>query len=266
MATYAIGDVQGCHDALQQLLTRVRFDPAADRLWFVGDLVNRGPDSPGVLRLVKSLGGSAITVLGNHDLHLLAVAEGATHRHHSDTLDDVLNAPDRDELLDWLRRRPLLHTENEYVLVHAGLLPAWSAQKARQLAEETEVALRGDGYITLLAHMYGNTPTGWNDSLTGYKRLRVVINAFTRMRVCTPQGDMEFKFKGEVQDIPRGYLPWFDAPNRASAESTVVCGHWSALGLKLEPNLIAVDTGYLWGGALTAVRLEDRQMFQVRAA
>lgn len=263
MATYAVGDIQGCCAELRQLLDRVRFDPAADRLWLVGDLVNRGPDSLGVLRLVRSLGEAAVTVLGNHDLHLLAVAEGAADKHRSDTLDDVLNAPDRAELLDWLRRQRLLHAQGGYALVHAGLLPAWSVEKARQLAHEVEAALRSDDYAAFLARMYGNTPHGWDDGLTGYKRLRVITNAFTRMRICTPQGEMEFKFKGEVRDVPPGYLPWFDVPGRASASSTIVCGHWSALGLRVEPNLIALDTGCLWGGPLSAVRLEDRRVFQV---
>jgi bis(5'-nucleosyl)-tetraphosphatase (symmetrical) len=262
VAIYAIGDIQGCLTAFQQLLERIHFNPAADQLWLVGDLVNRGEDSAGVLRLVKSLGDAAITVLGNHDLHLLAVACGTADKHRSDTLGELLNAPDRDELLDWLRRRPLLHAQDGHVLVHAGLLPSWSAIKAQQLAREVEAVLRGDDYRVLLAQMYGNTPNAWDDMLTGYDRLRVIINAFTRLRVCTPQGEMEFKFKGKLQDVPSGYLPWFDIPDRASASALVVCGHWSALGLKMMPNLLALDSGYLWGGALTAVRLEDRQVFQ----
>jgi bis(5'-nucleosyl)-tetraphosphatase (symmetrical) len=263
MAIYAVGDVQGCHAELVRLLEDIRFDAAADRLWLVGDLVNRGPDSLAVLRLVKSLGDSAITVLGNHDLHLLAVAEGAAELHHSDTLDEILNAPDRAELLTWLRHQRLLHAENGYVLVHAGLLPDWTVTQAAKLAREVEAELRGDDYATFLARMYGNQPNAWDDELSGYQRLRVITNAFTRMRICTPQGGMEFRFKGEVENIPAGYVPWFDVPQRASREATVIFGHWSALGLMLNENAIALDTGCLWGGPMTAIRLEDRKLFQV---
>jgi bis(5'-nucleosyl)-tetraphosphatase (symmetrical) len=263
MTTYAIGDIQGCYSELQQLLDQIRFDPAQDKLWLVGDLVNRGPDSLQVLRLVKSLGESAITVLGNHDLHLLAVAVDEAELHHSDTLDEVLNAADRDELLTWLRQQRLLHAENGYVLVHAGLLPQWSVKQAVALAQEVESALRSDDYSTFFEHMYGNAPRGWSDDLSGYKRLRVITNAFTRMRICTTQGEMEFKFKGEVEKIPAGYLPWFDIPKRKSHDATVIFGHWSALGLRVTPNVIALDTGCLWGGPMTAIRLDDRQIFQV---
>jgi len=263
MTIYAVGDIQGCYVEFQQLLKQIRFDPAQDKLWLVGDLVNRGPGSLQVLRLVKSFGDSAITVLGNHDLHLLAVAEGAAELHRSDTLDEVLSAPDRDELLTWLRRQRLLHAEGDYVLVHAGLLPQWSVKQAASLAHEVEKALRGDDYATFLARMYGNAPHNWDDELTGYKRLRVITNAFTRMRICTLQGEMEFKFKGEVEHIPEGYLPWFDVPNRVTRDATVIFGHWSALGLKITPKVIALDTGCLWGGPMSAIRLEDRQLFQV---
>ncbi|MFZ2542357.1 MAG: symmetrical bis(5'-nucleosyl)-tetraphosphatase [Gallionella sp.] len=263
MAIYAVGDIQGCHAELVQLLETVRFDAKVDRLWLVGDLVNRGPDSLQVLRLVKSLGDSAITVLGNHDLHLLAVAGGVAELHNIDTLDEILNAPDRDELLYWLRHQRLLHAADGYVLVHAGLLPQWSVKQAASLAREVEQALRGDNYAVFLARMYGNAPHLWDDALTGYKRLRVIVNALTRMRICTLQGEMEFRFKSEVEKIPAGYLPWFDVPKRASADATIIVGHWSALGLKIEPRVIALDTGCLWGGPMTAIRLEDRQLFQV---
>jgi bis(5'-nucleosyl)-tetraphosphatase (symmetrical) len=263
MATYAIGDIQGCYAELRRLLEQIRFDPAQDQLWLVGDLVNRGPDSLQVLRFVKSLGDSAITVLGNHDLHLLAVAEGVAKLHRSDTLDELLNAPDRDELLTWLRQQRLFHAEGDYVLVHAGLVPQWSVEQAASLAREVENALRGDDYAVFFDRMYGNTPNCWNDALTGYKRLRIIVNAFTRMRICTPQGEMEFKFKGEIEKIPEGYMPWFDVPKRKSKDAIVIFGHWSALGLKLEPNIIALDTGCLWGGPMTAIRLEDRLLYQV---
>ncbi len=263
MAIYAVGDVQGCHAELLQLLDRIGFDQATDQLWLVGDLVNRGPGSLEVLRLVKSLGDSAITVLGNHDLHLLAVAEGVAELNRNDTLDEILDAPDRDELLHWLRNQRLLHALGGFVLVHAGLLPQWSVAQAQSLAREVEAALRGDDYATFLSRMYGNTPHNWDESLSGYKRLRVIVNAFTRMRICTQEGEMEFRFKGEVENIPAGYMPWFDIPKRASRDATVIVGHWSALGLLLKKNVIALDTGCLWGGPMSAIRLEDRQLFQV---
>jgi bis(5'-nucleosyl)-tetraphosphatase (symmetrical) len=263
MAIYAVGDVQGCHAELLQLLDRIGFDQATDQLWLVGDLVNRGPGSLEVLRLVKSLGDSAITVLGNHDLHLLAVAEGVAELNRNDTLDEILDAPDRDELLHWLRNQRLLHAQGGFVLVHAGLLPQWSVAQAQSLAREVEAALRGDDYATFLSRMYGNTPHNWDESLSGYKRLRVIVNAFTRMRICTQEGEMEFRFKGEVENIPAGYMPWFDIPKRASRDATVIVGHWSALGLLLKKNVIALDTGCLWGGPMSAIRLEDRQLFQV---
>lgn len=263
MSVYVVGDVQGCFIELQLLLKEIQFDPATDKLWFVGDLVNRGSGSLEVLRLVKSLGDSAITVLGNHDLHLLAVAAGVAQLHRSDTLDEILAAIDRDELLTWLRQQRLMYVEGVNVMVHAGLLPQWSVKQAAKLAREVEAALRGEEYVTFLERMYGNTPNSWDDGLSGYKRLRVITNAFTRLRVCTPEGEMEYKFKGEVEKIPAGYVPWFDLPKRASQDATVIFGHWSALGLKVSPNIIALDTGCLWGGTLTAMRLEDRQLFQV---
>lgn len=263
MATYAIGDIQGCYNELQQLLQQVAFDPSRDKLWFVGDLVNRGPGSLEVLRFVRSLGDRAISVLGNHDLHLLAVRAGIGQLHRTDTLDEVLAAPDCDALMDWLRRQRLAHLEDGYLLVHAGVLPDWTAQQALQLAHEVETALRGDDYVDFIAHMYGNNPQGWDEGLKGYKRLRVIVNAFTRLRVCTLQGEMEFKFKGEIENIPQGLLPWFDIPDRKTRDTTMIFGHWSALGLMLRPDAIALDSGCLWGGPMTALRLEDRALFQV---
>lgn len=263
MATYAVGDIQGCHTELVNLLESLKFNPASDVLWFVGDLVNRGPDSLEVLRLVKSLGDAAITVLGNHDLHLLAVSEGVAELNSSDTLEEILTAPDRDELLFWLRSQQLLHASGDHVLVHAGLLPQWSAAKAASLSREAEAALRGSDYVEFLEKMYGNKPRVWDDKLDGYDRLRVIVNAFTRLRICTSKGEMDFKFKSELKNIPKGYMPWFEVPDRASQNETIVFGHWSALGLRLEPRVIALDTGCLWGGPLTAIRLEDRQLFQV---
>jgi bis(5'-nucleosyl)-tetraphosphatase (symmetrical) len=263
MATYAIGDLQGCLDPLRRLLDELRFDPAADRLWFVGDLVNRGPQSLEVLRFVRGLGARAATVLGNHDLHLVMQAEGYGKRNREDTLDPILAAPDRDELLAWLRAQPLFHVEGEYAMVHAGLLPAWDVAKAAALSREAEAALQSPDYRDFLANMWGSTPTAWSDDLAGWDRLRVVVNAMTRMRFCTAAGVMEFKAKGPPERPPEGCMPWFDVPGRASADHPLVCGHWSALGLKVRGNLLALDSGCLWGGLLTAVRLEDRRVFQL---
>jgi len=266
MATYAIGDLQGNFLSLQKLLEKIGFDARLDRLWFAGDLVNRGAESLQCLRYVRSLGDRAVTVLGNHDLHLLCVAHGAARLRKNDTLQPVLDAADRDELLGWLQQRPLLHVEGEYVLVHAGLLPQWSVSEARQLAQEVERALRAPQFREFLCALYGDQPDQWRDELSGHDRLRVIVNAMTRMRICTPEGKMEFSHKGEPENFPAGFMPWFAVPKRKSADSTLICGHWSALGLKIQPNLLAIDTGCLWGGALTAVRLEDRKIFQVSCA
>jgi bis(5'-nucleosyl)-tetraphosphatase (symmetrical) len=263
LATYAIGDIQGCFASLEALLDRCAFNPAHDRLWLVGDLVNRGPRSLETLRFVRGLGAAAITVLGNHDLHLLMIAEGFGKRAKGDTLDDILEAPDRDELLDWLRQQPLCHVENGFCLVHAGLLPQWTVAQARGLAAELEGALAGPDYRDLLANMWGSEPVAWRDDLVGWPRLRVIVNAMTRMRFCTPDGQMEFRSKGLIANAPVGHLPWFQVPGRRSADDVLVTGHWSALGLRIEPKLLALDSGCLWGGHLTAVRLEDRAVFQV---
>jgi bis(5'-nucleosyl)-tetraphosphatase (symmetrical) len=264
MATYAVGDIQGCYNELEQMLDLINFDKQNDRLWLVGDLVNRGAGSLSVLRLVKSLGDSAITVLGNHDLHLLAVAAGVAELHHSDTLDEILAAPDCDELLTWLRHQRMLHVQDKHVLLHAGLMPSWSVQQAQTLAYEVEQQLRGNDYAGFLKKMYGNTPNRWSDSLTGFDRLRAITNALTRMRICSAQGEVEFKFKGELPAVPEGYMPWYEVPQRNSADMTVVFGHWSALGLIVKPNVIALDTGCLWGGKLSAIRLQDRKLFQLK--
>ena len=264
MATYAIGDIQGCYDSLQRLLENCAFDPAKDRLWLVGDLVNRGPKSLETLRFIKSLGSAALTVLGNHDLYLLMLAEGgAKFRGKDDTIQPILDAPDCAELLYWLRQQPLCHTEGDYCLVHAGLLPQWTAAQARELAREVEAKLQGPDFHDFVVNLWGSEPAGWSDDLTGWPRLRVIVNAMTRMRFCTRFGIMEFKAKGKLSNAPVGHLPWFELPDRQSAESVLVTGHWSALGLKITPNLLALDSGCLWGGHLTAVRLEDRRVFQV---
>ena len=259
MATYAIGDVQGCFHELQALLEALRFDPGQDRLWFVGDLVNRGPGSLEVLRFVKALQGGAVVVLGNHDLHLVTQHEGFERPRRDDTFADVLSAPDRRELVDWLRQRPLMHVEDGYAMVHAGLLPQWSVERALALAREVETALRAPNYRDFLANMYGSQPDHWDDSLKGWDRLRVVVNAMTRLRFCTPDGKMEFRAKATTP--PPGYGAWFDF--RREGAGTIVCGHWSALGLRLAPGFAALDSGCVWGGKLTALRLEDRAVFQV---
>jgi bis(5'-nucleosyl)-tetraphosphatase (symmetrical) len=263
MPTYAIGDLQGCQASLLRLLDQLKFDPAADRLWFVGDLVNRGPDSLAALRFVKSLGHAAISVLGNHDLHLLALAEGFGRRHKGDTLDAILNAPDRDELLAWLRRQKLAWREGDYLMVHAGVLPDWTLDDTMQRAAEAEAMLQGAHYRNFFAQMYGNAPVAWDETLQGIERLRVIVNAFTRLRYCSLEGEMEFHHKGAPGTQPPGWLPWFAVPGRKSAEAAVIIGHWSTLGLINRADLIALDTGCLWGGSLSAVRLEDRQVFAV---
>jgi len=266
MATYAIGDIQGCYRSLLELLASFRFDADRDELWFVGDLVNRGPDSLKTLRFVRQLGARAVCVLGNHDLHLIAVAAGQARLRHGDTLDEVLQAPDRDELLDWLRQRPLLHRHDAYAMVHAGLLPQWSVGDALAVAQEVEAVLRGPDYHALLAHMYGNDPDHWEPSLTGFARWRVIVNAMTRMRVCSLQGRMVLSFVGEPKDAPPDMLPWFEVPGRASRGTRVIFGHWSAQGLVMQPDVVGLDTGCLWGRQLSALRLDDRRLFQVSCA
>ncbi|MGH7251327.1 MAG: symmetrical bis(5'-nucleosyl)-tetraphosphatase [Nitrospiraceae bacterium] len=275
MAIYAIGDIQGCFAALQKLLDQIRFDPSRDRLWFVGDLVNRGPDSVSVLRYVKKqgrasllrflkrLGRAAVTVLGNHDLHLLAVANGCRPARPKDTFHDVLDAPDRDELLAWLRNQPLLYRENNFLLVHAGLLPQWTVCEAETFARDAEKALRSTKYRAFLRSLYQDEPGRWSEKLTGMDRLSVVTKVLTRIRVCTETGKVDWTFTGTPDQAPDGYLPWFQVPSRRSAETTIICGHWAAMGLRVHDNLLALDGGCVWGRQLVAVRLEDRQVFHV---
>lgn len=266
MPTYAIGDLQGCHSSLLALLRRIdSIDPDAT-LWFTGDLVNRGPQSLATLRLVRSLGARAQTVLGNHDLHLLAVAQGIRPLHRSDTLSDILAAPDRTELLDWLRHRPLAHFADQHLLVHAGALPQWSAPQTLALAHEVETALQGSDWVDFLRGMYGNSPDHWNDALSGDERLRCVVNGLTRLRFCHTDGSMDFKQNGELGSAPPGLLPWFELPERQTQDVTIVFGHWSALRLMLRSNLMGLDTGCVWGRQLTAVRLEDRKVVQVECS
>jgi bis(5'-nucleosyl)-tetraphosphatase (symmetrical) len=269
MATYAIGDIQGCFKEFSRLLDYLGFATTRDRLWLVGDLVNRGPDSLAVLRFVKGLGDSAVTVLGNHDLHLVMQSEGHGKASREDTLASVLAAPDRNELLAWLRARPLFHVDGDYAMVHAGLLPQWDVAQAAVLSDEASAALTAPTYREFLAHMWGSEPAAWRDDLAGWDRLRVVVNAMTRMRFCSPEGVMEFRAagaKGPPDRGPVGCLPWYDVPTRRSADHHLICGHWSALGFRREKNLLALDSGCLWGGCLTAVRLEDQRVFQLPCA
>jgi len=263
MALYAIGDIQGCHAEFCQLLDLIAFSPASDRLWLVGDLVNRGPESLAVLREVRKLGDAATTVLGNHDFHLLTVAAGHRSPHRSDTLDAILQAPDRDELIGWLAARPLVVVEGERLLVHAGLLPQWTPATALMLSREVQQMLAGDRAQEFLSVLYGDEPRQWTEDLSGYDRLRVAVNACTRLRFCTADGTMEFREKRGPGHTPEGFLPWFAQPDRLTARMTVVCGHWSTLDLMLAPDVLMLDSGCLWGGTLTGIRLDDRRVMQV---
>lgn len=262
MTTFAIGDIQGCVESLDLLLERIYAQCASPELIFLGDLVNRGPHSLQTLRKIRAMGDAAKVVLGNHDLHLLAVACGLRKPHRSDTLDEILGAPDRDELLDWLRRQPLAYFEKGCLFVHAGVVPQWTARQTVALSQEVENVLRGPGWIDFLKGMYGNTPARWDDALQGTDRLRCIVNALTRIRFCTLDGTMELASKGAETELP-GYLRWFDVPGRRTEDVTVVFGHWSTLGLIVRPDLISLDTGCLWGGQLSAMCMEDREVIQV---
>jgi len=259
MATYAVGDLQGCYYELRALLDSLRFDPADDTLWLVGDLVNRGPTSLECLRFARDLGGRAVVVLGNHDLHLLAVAAGNQRKTKpTDTLGPILAAPDRDELLDWLRRRPLLHHDATlgYTMVHAGLPPQWDLATATLCAREVEGVLRGDGWRAFLDQMYGDQPDRWSEGLTGIERLRFSVNALTRMRFVTDDGRIELKAKGAPHTAPIGVTPWFAARDRRSANLDLIFGHWSTLGEAEGYGVFPLDSGCVWGGKLTALRLD----------
>jgi len=263
MSLYAVGDIQGCHAEFCQLLEMIGFSMRSDRLWLVGDLVNRGPGSLAVLREVKALGDAAVTVLGNHDFHLLTVAAGHARQHKRDTIAPILAAPDRDELLAWVRSRPLVVIEGDRLLVHAGLLPQWTPATALLLSREVQAALAADDHDAFLRTLYGDTPAAWRDDLRGFDRLRAVVNACTRLRFCTADGTMEFGEKRGPEHAPEGFRPWFAHEARASSGKTIVCGHWSTHELLLAPNLMMLDSGCLWGGTLTAIRLDDRRVFQV---
>jgi bis(5'-nucleosyl)-tetraphosphatase (symmetrical) len=272
MALYLIGDVQGCDDALQRLLDHIAFSPSRDSLVLLGDLVNRGPASADVLRRVQRLGGSARSLLGNHDLHLLGVANGARKAGRKDTLDGVLGAPDREALLDWLRHQHMaLHQTvggRDLLMVHAGVLPQWSVAQTLVLASEVEAVLRGPTFGEFVRSMYGNEPAQWSDALTGSARLRAIVNGLTRLRFCSAEGLMDFETKDSADAPPAGFMPWFDVPQRRTANATVAFGHWSTLGWVSRPDLISTDTGCVWGGCLSAARigtaLDDREHVEVR--
>jgi bis(5'-nucleosyl)-tetraphosphatase (symmetrical) len=265
MPTYAIGDVQGCYDELQDLLQCIAFDPQQDVLWFTGDLVNRGHQSLHVLRFVRSLPRAQV-VLGNHDIHLLSLANGHPFEKH--TLQDVLAAPDCQELVDWLRRQPLLHEDAQlgYVMSHAGVFPHWSLAQAQRYAREVEQVLQRPDYADHLDSLYGNQPNQWHADLAGHDRLRFIVNAFTRMRFCTLEGELDFLQTGKIGSQPDHLLPWFAVPHRAIGAVPIVFGHWAALGGQIPEGIapvFALDTGCAWGASLTAMRLEDSQLFSV---
>lgn len=268
MSHYAIGDLQGCLTALEALLTKINYDTSEDTLWFTGDLVNRGPDSLGTLRLVSHL-PRVISVLGNHDLHLLALALApkAYPTHH--TLDEILNAEDRDELIHWLRQRPLLHHDSHlnYTLTHAGIPPQWTVKETQGYADEVNVILRSEDAGIFLENMYGNEPSTWSDSLQGWDRLRYIVNALTRMRYCNQDGALILDVKGRPEDQHPDLIPWFQLPNKRHSEDRLIFGHWAALmGKTNKANLFALDTGCVWGNQLTALRLEDQQLFSVECS
>jgi bis(5'-nucleosyl)-tetraphosphatase (symmetrical) len=261
MAVYAIGDIQGCRQDLERLLDQLSFDPALDRLWFAGDLVNRGPDSLGTLRLVSELGDAALCVLGNHDLHLLALAHGVVRGKHEPDLEAILRAADGVDLVDWLRHRPLLHHDPEldFTLVHAGLPPQWDLATAQGCAQELEQVLRGPQLPDFLSHMYGNEPNLWDPGLSGIERWRFITNSLTRLRYCDSEGRLDLKSKGPPGTQASGCLPWFRHPQRRSREQRILFGHWSTLGYRAEHNVWALDSGCIWGGQLTALRIDGER-------
>lgn len=265
MAIYAIGDVQGCFDELQHLLDKIQFNEHSDKLWFVGDLVNRGVKSLETLRFIKNLGNSAVTVLGNHDIHLLVTANFPERIKRKDTMHAIFAASDSGELIDWLRFQPLFHYENSFGLLHAGLPPQWDLVHTQKMANLAENALRDSHYKNLLTELYGNSPDIWSDKLTGIEQIRFIINCFTRMRFCEKNGRLEFENSGELGSQPSHLKPWFELPQRKTADVKLIFGHWSALGFYQSHNCYAIDTGCVWGRELTALRLDDLKRFSVSA-
>lgn len=263
MATYVVGDIQGCFSSLQILIEHMGFDVTKDRLWCVGDLVNRGPESLSVLRFVKSLGSRAVTVLGNHDLHLLAVHAGIAELQAKDTLQEVLEAPDCEDLMLWLRHQRMIYQEDQFLLVHSGILPQWSTQEALERAKEVETMLRAKNYLSFLQAMYRCKLTQWQDHFSLDKRLGFTTNVFTRMRVCSPHGNINLKFKGPLDEIPKGFSAWYDIPPQTHRQEIIVFGHWSDLGIKVLNHCIGLDGGCVWGKKLAAIRLEDRKIFEI---
>jgi len=261
MAIYAIGDLHGCHDQLRELLAKLKFQAGRDQLWLVGDVVNRGPKSLETLRYVKKLGDAAVCVLGNHDLHLLAAHAGARPTKPGSGLRAILDAPDREELVEWLRRRPLLHHDAAlgYTMVHAGLAPQWDLATATNCAREVEQLLGAPDYRRLLHRMYGDSPDCWSDDLTSWARARVIINVLTRLRYCDAGGRIDMQANGPPGSQPAGLMPWFEAPDRRNANLNILFGHWSALGYYRAPGIIAMDSSCAWGGALTALRLDAKR-------
>jgi bis(5'-nucleosyl)-tetraphosphatase (symmetrical) len=253
---YAVGDVQGCAPSLKALVKKL---PKKSKMIFLGDLVNRGPDSLGALRELKSLqeSGRAECILGNHDLHLLAIDAGLRNTKGLDTVDAILKAPDRKELIHWIRNRPMALSNGQVLTVHAGVLPQWDLQQTIECAQEVEKALRSKSYKDFLVNMYGNTPNKWSGTLKGYERLRLITNTLTRIRFCTPSGQMEFESKEGLENGPKGYIPWFNAPKRKTSDTLIYFGHWSTLGLLRRNNVIGLDTGCVWGGKLTALEVAD---------
>jgi bis(5'-nucleosyl)-tetraphosphatase (symmetrical) len=262
---YLVGDVQGCCDALSRLLDKVGFSPSRDRIWLLGDLINRGPQSLATLRLLRGLDDAAVCLLGNHDLHLLAVAAGGRTTRAGDTLDEVLDAPDRDAWLDWLRQRRMAVSAHGWLMVHAGVVPQWDAAQTLRLAAEVEALLRGDGLRDFLPQMYGDQPARWSDTLAGAERFRFVINVLTRVRFVAADGTLDLVTKDGIESAPPGVTPWFDAPGRRTQGTPIACGHWATLGLIDRPDLLALDTGCVWGRRLSAARIDGgrREIVQV---
>lgn len=267
MSVYLVGDIQGCDASLQRLLGKLAFSPSRDQLLVLGDLVNRGPNSAGTLRRLMGLGAAVQCVLGNHDLHLLAIAAGASKTKRLDTLDNLLNAHDREDMLDWLRHQHMAIHAHGVLMVHAGVLPTWTAAQTMALAQEVEQVLRGPNAADFFHQMYGNQPSSWHEGLVGVDRIRVIVNALTRLRFCSADGVMEFDAKESADQAPAGFLPWFDVPGRLTAQDTVAFGHWSTLGWLDRPDVFALDSGCVWGGCLSALRLSGdgaHELIQVK--